>query len=302
VPHIFISHASSDDGFVKELRVALESLKLPVWVDSRNLCGGNKLAPEIERAIEDARQVIVVLSPNTVNSPWVRREIAKAIEVERRKKDEAAALEVERSQKEDATTVGTQASAGELGAQASDGGLGEQGPGRELGVQDSARPLPAPATSNPDRANNSTYRVISLLLPGIEPSALALWFDGEPLGILVQVGPGGLSEALPQILAALGEQMPDDFQPAPGPPGSPVARLKLKLRGPSLSLSADGKSLLTATGQLIYSPDPNVGTRAEAQEFKFTAPLGPIEATTCAATLRNITAGRRPSSPSEQSA
>jgi hypothetical protein len=106
---IFISHASEDDEFARELRVALELLKLPVWVDSRNLCGGNKLAPEIEKAIEDARQVIVVLSPNTVNFPWVRREITKALEVERRRKDEAAALEVERSQKEEASTVGTEA-------------------------------------------------------------------------------------------------------------------------------------------------------------------------------------------------
>jgi hypothetical protein len=117
---IFISHASGDDEFARELRVALELLKLPVWVDSRNLCGGNKLAPEIEKAIEDARQVIVVLSPNTVNFPWVRREITKALEVERRRKDEAAALEVERSQKEEASTVGTEAYAGELVAQASD--------------------------------------------------------------------------------------------------------------------------------------------------------------------------------------
>jgi hypothetical protein len=162
VPHIFISHASSDDGFVKELRVALESLKLPVWVDSRNLRGGNKLAPEIEKAIEEARQVIVVLSPITVNSPWVRKEISKALEVERRKKDDT----------------------------------------------------PTPGTK-PKGASSLGYRVIPLLLPGIEPSALALWFDEEPLGIRVQVGPGGLSEALPQILAALGEQMPDDTEPGP---------------------------------------------------------------------------------------
>jgi hypothetical protein len=75
----FISHASVDDGFVAELRTKLESLQLPVWVDSRNLRGGSKLAPEIEQAIEQARQVIVVLSPSTINSPWVRREIKKAI-------------------------------------------------------------------------------------------------------------------------------------------------------------------------------------------------------------------------------
>lgn len=33
---IFISHASKDDDFVKQLRVALESHGLTVWVDSRN--------------------------------------------------------------------------------------------------------------------------------------------------------------------------------------------------------------------------------------------------------------------------
>jgi TIR domain len=67
--HIFISHANKDDGFVKELRLDLEDQGLTVWVDARNLHGGAKLAPEINQAIEQARQVIVVLSPNTVNSP-----------------------------------------------------------------------------------------------------------------------------------------------------------------------------------------------------------------------------------------
>ncbi|MGH7492396.1 MAG: toll/interleukin-1 receptor domain-containing protein [bacterium] len=86
--HIFISHASKDDPFVKELRIALESLNLPAWVDSRNLRGGNKLAPEIDKAIEEARQIIVVLSPNTVNSPWVRKEISKALEIEKHRQAE----------------------------------------------------------------------------------------------------------------------------------------------------------------------------------------------------------------------
>jgi hypothetical protein len=151
---IFISHASGDDEFARELRVALELLKLPVWVDSRNLCGGNKLAPEIEKAIEDARQVIVVLSPNTLNSTWVLREITKALEVGRRRKDEAAVLEVEGSQEEDAPSLGTQASAGELGAQSF-----------RLGVQASACPPQSPAASNPGKANNSTYRVIRCCFP-----------------------------------------------------------------------------------------------------------------------------------------
>ncbi len=82
---IFISHASADDAFVAELRQALEAQRLLVWVDSRNLRGGAKLAPEIKAAIEEAPQVLVVLSPSTVNSSWVRREIALALEVEKRR-------------------------------------------------------------------------------------------------------------------------------------------------------------------------------------------------------------------------
>src|ERR1044071_7636611 len=85
---VFISHSSKDDEFVKELRVALEDQGLTVWVDSRELVGGNKLAPEIEQAIGVARHVIVVLSPHTINSPWVRNEIHKALEVERSRKDD----------------------------------------------------------------------------------------------------------------------------------------------------------------------------------------------------------------------
>ncbi len=83
---VFISHASADDGFVSELRQALGKLGIPVWVDSWKLPGGSKLAAEIEQAIEDARQVLVVLSPQTVNSPWMRREVHKALEVEKQQR------------------------------------------------------------------------------------------------------------------------------------------------------------------------------------------------------------------------
>ena len=73
--HVFISHTSADDDFVRELRIKLELSGLKVWVDSRNLRGGNKLESEIEQAILDASHVIAVLSPRTINSPWVRKEI-----------------------------------------------------------------------------------------------------------------------------------------------------------------------------------------------------------------------------------
>jgi hypothetical protein len=83
---IFISHASSDDAFVTQLRQALEGQGLSVWVDSRSLRSGAKLAPEIAQAIEQARQVLVVLSPETVNAAWVRKDIQQALQVEQRRK------------------------------------------------------------------------------------------------------------------------------------------------------------------------------------------------------------------------
>src|SRR5947209_2231879 len=152
---LFLSHASADDAFVAELRKALEDLKIPVWVDSRNLRPGGKLAPEIAAAIEEAESFLVVLSPATVNSPWVRREIAQALKVERRRKGDG-------------------------------------------------------------------YRVIPLLLPGLTPGALGNWFEEEPVAVPIAIGPGGLSAALPDLLAALGKRLPTDHPLAKPPDARPL--------------------------------------------------------------------------------
>src|SRR5512135_1674849 len=181
---IFISHVSADDGFVKELRVFLERLPLPIWVDSRNLRGGDKLLPEIRAAIAQARQVIGVFSPQTVNSGWVRREIQWAERVAKRR----------------------------------------QGDG---------------------------YAVIPILLPGIEPGALGLWFKDEPVGIKVQLGPGGLTAAAPLLAAALGVQLPDDFEPPAEVPAAPLEELRLKLVDPLIETAA-GQTRVKATAVVYY--------------------------------------------------
>ena len=207
--HIFISHASADDSFVKTLRTALEESGLPVWVDSRNLRGGDKLAPEIETAIAQARQVIVVLSPNTINSPWVRREIQQALRVEKERKDDG-------------------------------------------------------------------YRVIPLLLPGVQPSALQLWFDEEPVGVKLELKTDSVNEAMPQILAALRERLPDDHQPAPKAVSQPLEELVLKLTDPQIK-TIDNKRRAMATATLIYEPAATGARAVESKRFTFKAPLGPIE-------------------------
>src|SRR5205823_2260837 len=56
-----------------------------------------------------------------------------------------------------------------------------------------------------------------------------LWFDEEPVGIKVTVGPGGIEQARPALFAALGEQLPDDLQPPEVREAVPVADLILEL-------------------------------------------------------------------------
>lgn len=209
--HVFVSHSSKDDPFVKDLRRALESLNIQTWVDSRELAGGAKLEPEIERAIETARSFLAVLSPSAANSPWVRKEIQKALEVEREQK----------------------------------GGV---------------------------------YRVVPLLLPGIEPSALALWFNEEPVGVRVDTTKlGGLAEALPTILAALGYRLPDDAQKIIEVAQPPIEELLLELRNLRLDTS-DDKRRAQAVAQLVYEPADSTARRVESQSYTFTAPLGVLEA------------------------
>ena len=209
--HVFISHSTKDDAFVKELRRSLEGLGIKTWVDSRELVGGSKLEPAVERAVEGARGLLAVLSLNAINSPWVRKEIQKALEVERGRKDEG-------------------------------------------------------------------YRVVPLLLPGIEPSALALWFDEEPVGVRVEVTKaGGLSEALPAILAALGERLPDDPQRTADVAPPPVEELILELRDLAIDTS-DGKRRARAVARLVYEPADPQARHVESERFFLTAPLGVIEA------------------------
>jgi tetratricopeptide (TPR) repeat protein len=208
--HIFISHASKDDEFVKELREALEANELPVWIDARNLRGGAKLAPEINEAIEQAGQFIVVLSPNTINSPWVRREIQKALEVERQR-------------------------------------------------------------------NDNGFRAIPLLLPGIEPSALEYWFDEEPVGVKFEVKTGALSEALPSLLEALSELLPEDPEPLETTPSTLVEELILTLSDPKVQENGS-QQLATATAALLYEPADESLRAIESKRFRFTAPLGLIKA------------------------
>jgi tetratricopeptide (TPR) repeat protein len=79
---LFLSHSSPDDGFVRELRQALADLGQEVWIDSRQLKGGDPLESEIQAAIEAAAGLAVLVSPASLQSRWVGKELRHGLKLQ----------------------------------------------------------------------------------------------------------------------------------------------------------------------------------------------------------------------------
>ena len=78
---IFISyaHADKDKPWFKALITQLNSLKLNVWTDSM-IQGGQEWRPEIETAIQEARIIVLVLSPDFLASEFIKKHELPCIE------------------------------------------------------------------------------------------------------------------------------------------------------------------------------------------------------------------------------
>jgi len=65
---LFISHSTDDDAIVRALQQALGEFEQDVWIDSRELRGGDALWPKVQQAIEAAEAYVVVVSPSGLQS------------------------------------------------------------------------------------------------------------------------------------------------------------------------------------------------------------------------------------------
>jgi peptidoglycan hydrolase-like protein with peptidoglycan-binding domain len=82
VAEVFISYAREDRGTATRLADALAARGLQVWWD-RNLVLGRDYDRDIERELTQARAVLVVWSPDSVESDWVRAEASEAADRKR---------------------------------------------------------------------------------------------------------------------------------------------------------------------------------------------------------------------------
>lgn len=71
---VFISHSSCDDDFIARLAQDLERRNITTWVDEARLEPGDNFISKIEEGLQSATAVLLVLSPYSVISNWVKEE------------------------------------------------------------------------------------------------------------------------------------------------------------------------------------------------------------------------------------
>lgn len=72
---LFISYSRNDSDFVDKLATQLVAHKVNVWLDRWEMHVGESLIDRIQTAITDASALLVILSPNSVDSAWCKKEL-----------------------------------------------------------------------------------------------------------------------------------------------------------------------------------------------------------------------------------
>jgi hypothetical protein len=78
-PKVFISYSHIDRDFVSKLAKELLKHRIIVWWDEWEIKVGDSLIAKIEDGITGSAYLVVVLSPTSVNSSWVKEELNSAI-------------------------------------------------------------------------------------------------------------------------------------------------------------------------------------------------------------------------------
>jgi hypothetical protein len=75
---VFISHSSLDKWIAERMGEKVTEAGADFWLDVRDLPGGGDIRKEINQGVHECQEVIILFSPNSVNSHWVSFEIGAA--------------------------------------------------------------------------------------------------------------------------------------------------------------------------------------------------------------------------------
>ena len=76
---IFLSHSSADKIFAAQVDETLRQHGLPIWYSPINIVGSQLWQDEIGAALARCDWFILILSPNSIESMWVKRELNYAL-------------------------------------------------------------------------------------------------------------------------------------------------------------------------------------------------------------------------------
>jgi adenylate cyclase len=77
---IFISYSSKDREKAEQLTELLSSAGLSVWIDRQGIGAATSWSGEISKAIEECKALVLLLSPTSIESDNVRKEVSLAAE------------------------------------------------------------------------------------------------------------------------------------------------------------------------------------------------------------------------------
>jgi len=75
----FLSHSSRDRRFVARLAQVLKRHKIKYWYSATHIAAAKQWHDEIGKALERCGWFLVVLTPDSVRSAWVKRELLFAL-------------------------------------------------------------------------------------------------------------------------------------------------------------------------------------------------------------------------------
>src|SRR5438046_2050845 len=75
---VFVSHATADKWIAKLICEKIEATGAASFRDDRDIQGGDDIPEEIRRQIKQSREILVLLTPQSVGRQWVTLEVGAA--------------------------------------------------------------------------------------------------------------------------------------------------------------------------------------------------------------------------------
>jgi TIR domain len=76
---VFLSYSFKDKTWVSEFASALRAGGIKAWFDVADLAPGEHWQEKIQEALRESSTLVIILSPNSVDSPWTFFELGAAV-------------------------------------------------------------------------------------------------------------------------------------------------------------------------------------------------------------------------------